>query len=103
MFGDRFWRGGLAHVLGKNVPAVTLSRWLKLLVEAEFIDRQRESRYPSDEEYSFRQPLLRHAVYALLFDDERVSLHQLVLQYLLNVGERDPATLQHHRTAASGP
>lgn len=90
MFGERFARSGIAHLLGHKVSAAALSRSLKQLIEAELIEAQRDSSQPSDEEFVFRHPLLPRAVQAMLYDDERETLQPLVEEYRRKAARRAP-------------
>ncbi|HNN97518.1 MAG TPA: AAA family ATPase, partial [Pseudomonadota bacterium] len=81
LFGERFVRSGVAHLLGHKVSAAALSRSLKQLVEAELLEPQRDSNQPGDEEFVFRHPLLPRAVQAMLLEDERESLLPLVEEF----------------------
>jgi serine/threonine protein kinase/tetratricopeptide (TPR) repeat protein len=95
-FGETFWRGGLAALLGIEHRADEIDRWLGILVEAETVVRQRGSRFPRETEYSFRHALLRDAAYSLLDDADRQLGHRLAGEYLERVGEGDPLVLAEH-------
>ncbi len=52
VFGETFWRGGVAALLAKTGDGV--SDILQGLLSAELIEKRRESRYPDEIEYCFR-------------------------------------------------
>lgn len=83
LYGDRFLRGGVGHLLGPRVSAAALSRWLKLLVEAELIEPLDATRgLVDEEEFTFRHPLLPRAVQALILEEDRQALQPLAAAYL---------------------
>ncbi|MFO0578397.1 MAG: AAA family ATPase [Polyangia bacterium] len=100
IFGHTFWRGGLLWLLGLRQAApeqvTAVESWIKALLDAEIIERHRESRFPSDPEFGFRHVLMREAAYALLTDDDRKLGHGLVALYLEQAGERDQALVAGH-------
>ena len=88
VYGQTFWRGGL--------QADDVDSWLQILINAEFIERHRSSRFPDDVEYSFRHALLREAAYSFLSTDEQRQWHRQAAHYLQRAGEQDPAVLAEH-------
>ncbi|HEX2570458.1 MAG TPA: AAA family ATPase [Polyangia bacterium] len=97
VFGDRFWRGGLVALLGADGQGDgEVERCLQLLVSAETIARQRESRLPGEEEYAFRHVLVREAAYGLLVEEDRRAGHHAAARYLERAGEREPMVLAEH-------
>lgn len=88
-FGDRFLRSGVAHLLGPRVSNNALSRWLKSLVEAELIESLHETRrFPDEEEFAFRHPLLPRAILAMLHEDDREILQPLADAFLRKLAQR---------------
>ncbi|MFO0572468.1 MAG: protein kinase [Polyangia bacterium] len=96
IFGETFWEGGLRRLLGREGTGNQLETWLQILVESEIIERRRESRFPSEAEYSFRHGLVRDAAYSMLTDDDRRVGHYLAGCFLEEVGERYPMVLAEH-------
>jgi hypothetical protein len=93
VFGEVFWHGGVAHLLGAGTD---LEAWLQMLARREVITRMPDSRFPYDAEYRFRHGLLREAAYAMLTDDDRRAGHRLAAHWLEGVGEKDAVTLADH-------
>jgi eukaryotic-like serine/threonine-protein kinase len=91
VLGDVFWRG----IVGQMVGADLTSIW-PILVKSEICVRHRESRFPGDEEYSFRQGLLREGAYGLLTEKDRELGHRLAGELLDRAGETDPLILASH-------
>ena len=96
VFGETFWRSGVQELLGSGGEAQELDRWLEMLVRAEIITREGESRFPEEAQFSFRHVLLRDAAYSLLGDEDRRVGHLLAGQYLERLGEGDPVLLAEH-------
>jgi serine/threonine protein kinase/tetratricopeptide (TPR) repeat protein len=94
VFGQAFWSGGVAALIG-NAPDA-LQRSLDRLMHLEVIERQRESRFPSEMEYRFRHALVRDAAYGLLPGPETGRLHLSAAAYLSRMGEADPLVLAEH-------
>ncbi len=88
IYGQTFWRGGLCS------PDV--DHWLQILIDGEFIEHHRKSRFPDDREYGFRHTLLREAAYSFLSAEEQRQWHQNAAQYLERAGEPDPVVLAEH-------
>lgn len=96
VFGEMFWRGGLAALLGPNVAASELEGWLRALTEREVVSAAPRSRFASEPQYVFCHSLLRDAAYAMLTDEDRVRGHRLAGTWLEQAGESDSLTLAHH-------
>ncbi len=89
VYGERFLRAGVAHLLGPRVSTAALSRWLKALVEAELIEPLHETRRIADEEeFAFRHPLLPRAILAMLLDEDRESLQPLADAFMHKLAAR---------------
>ena len=84
VFGQYFWTGGLALLLGCERSAPELQSWLQELIDAELIQRHPSSRIANEPEYGFRHVLMRDAAYALITDEARVSAHCVAANYLHN-------------------
>lgn len=98
IFGNTFWKGGVVYLLGldKTTDVQAVDRWLEELRLAELVELHDESRFPGDQEYGFRNGLVREAAYGLLTDDDRKLGHALAGLYLEQSGERDAAVLAGH-------
>lgn len=94
VLGEVFWRGAVAHLLGGD--AASLADHLAALVTGELCVRRREGRFPGEEEYAFRQALLREGAYAQLTEEDRALGHRLAAEWLEAAGEADPLVLAAH-------
>jgi serine/threonine protein kinase/tetratricopeptide (TPR) repeat protein len=99
VFGQTFWRGGVAVLLG----ATSITDWLHFLDEQELVARQPTSRYQAEEEYVFRHALLRDGAYAMLTPDDRTLGHHLAGDWLERVGEGDATMMAEHFERAAAP
>lgn len=91
VLGGVFWRDIVAQMVGTDLTNV----W-PILVKSEICVRHRESRFPGDEEYAFRQALLREGAYGLLTEKDRELGHRLAGELLERAGESDPLILAGH-------
>jgi hypothetical protein len=80
VFGETFWRGGVAALLGGDDAG--LARALAELGARELTAPHRGSRVPGDEEHAFRHALVRDAAYAMLTDADRKGAHALAGEWL---------------------
>ncbi len=96
VFGQTFWSGGVAALLGGSAPTTNAAEWLTTLQEREVIVRSGESRFPGQDEYVFRHALFRDAAYAMLTDGDRALGHRLAGRWLERLGERDAMMLAEH-------
>lgn len=103
VFGETFWKGGIAALLGDY--AGDLDATLDGLVEREIIVRQGDSRFSrqGESEFVFRHSLLREAAYGMLTDDDRSLGHRLAAQWLQDAGERDAVALAQHYDLGGEP
>jgi hypothetical protein len=95
VFGEAFWRGGVAALLGaahRDEPGP----WLDALSRGEMISSASDSRYPGEQAHVFRHGLLREAAYAMLTDADRITGHRLAGEWLERVGESDALTMANH-------
>ncbi|AUX29200.1 MULTISPECIES: serine/threonine-protein kinase [Sorangium] len=96
IFGEAFWRGGVAALLGGAQGAQDLDRWLLELAARALIERRPACRLPGEEEYAFRHARLREAAYATLTRGDRLLGHRLAGAWLEEAGERDAIALAEH-------
>ena len=89
VFGQVFWRGGVAALLGGDARPTGSREWLAELVERELIARARRRAFPGEDEYAFRHALVREAAYAMLTEADRALGHRLAGEWLERAGERD--------------
>lgn len=92
VFGERFWSGGVAHLLGGASDVATRIAGLEKL---EVVSSAQESRFAGERELLFRHALVRDAAYAMLTDGDRALGHALAGEWL---SERvdDAAMLADH-------
>lgn len=91
VLGDVFWRSIVTQMVGVDLTNV----W-PLLVKSEICVRHKESRFAGEEEYAFRQALLREGAYGLLTEKDRELGHRLAGDLLVRAGEQDPLILAGH-------
>lgn len=96
VFGEIFFRGGLATLLGMNPDAPALDAVLDDLVQREFIQRRSERRFAGDVEFMFRHALVREGAYAMLTDTDCKLGHRLAGAWLEEHSEFDAMVLAHH-------
>jgi tetratricopeptide (TPR) repeat protein len=100
IYGNTFWRGGVAALLSSDVG---VDVWLDRLVRMETIHRRPTSRFANEAEYSFRHSLVRDAAHATLIESDRRLGHAAAAEWLLQSGEPDAATLAEHYQAGGLP
>ena len=101
VFGQVFWRGGVAALLGGRRARPTCSRSSTSSSTREVLARRGESRFPGETEYVFRHRLVREAAYAMLTDARRALGHGLAARGSSAAGERDAPVLAEHFTSAA--
>lgn len=94
IFGERFWPGAIARLVGPTV-ASKAGTHLDALEKLEVVSAEPSSRFASEREYVFRHALVRDAAYAMLTDDDRVIGHALAAEWLEPRGA-DAAVLARH-------
>jgi tetratricopeptide (TPR) repeat protein len=77
VFGRRFWREGVAALVGRDVDP-----WIERLEEREVLARRADGASPEQAELTFRHDLLRDAAYAMLTADDRRLGHRLAAKWL---------------------
>lgn len=102
VFGETFWRGGVAALLGAG-EASSVSTWLDELCERELLMRRGDARFRGEEELVFRHALVREAAYGMLKDKDRALGHRLAADWLQKVGEREAIVLAEHLERAEEP
>lgn len=90
VFGEVFWRGGVAALAGDAGGA------LEQLDEAELISPRPGSALTGEDELAFRNVLVREAAYAMIPDAELRAAHRLAGAWLERAGEVDPVLLATH-------
>ncbi|MBN1654890.1 MAG: protein kinase [Deltaproteobacteria bacterium] len=96
VFGEVFWEGGVGALLGDSMPLATVSRWLDVLVEQEFLMPHRLQKFTSERAFEFRHDLFREAAHAMLTESDRILGHRLSAQWLEKAGEKDALVLADH-------
>lgn len=103
VFGETFWAGAVAALVGGLLGLAGPDGILGKLVERELLVRRPESRFPGEEELSFRHALLREGAYAMLTEADRVLGHELAADWLEQHGEDDPMVLAEHSDRGGDP
>jgi len=96
IFGEVFWTGAVAGLLGTSENDGMLRELLAELTERELLVYRETSRFRGQAEYAFRHALLREGAYAMLTVDDRSLGHRLAGEWLELHGERDPVVLAEH-------
>ena len=91
VFGERFWRGAVTHLLQDAERTLSVGDWLVDLTKRELVQPQENGRYP--EEYVFRHAIVREAAYGMLTEEDRVLGHRLAGMWLEGAGETDAMAL----------
>ncbi|WP_158257530.1 serine/threonine-protein kinase [Haliangium sp. UPWRP_2] len=103
VFGQTFWRGGVAALLGVPTDDPQLDRRLRALVEAEVIEPHETSRLAGDREFAFRHALFCDAAYQLLTPSDLASGHCMAARYLEQAGEPEAVVLADHFRRGAEP
>ncbi len=82
IFGQTFWQGGVARLLGCSPFAPELEQALLELIDAEIIRSHDDSQIADEKEFGFRHALMRDAAYGLLTEIDRIVGHCVAAQYL---------------------
>jgi tetratricopeptide (TPR) repeat protein len=96
IFGQTFWRSGVATVLGLSPMDREVETWLSTLVDAEMIQSHPQSPLGNKSEYGFRHALVRDAAYGLLTSSDLTTGHRLAAEFLEAAGELDAAIIAEH-------
>jgi tetratricopeptide (TPR) repeat protein len=96
VFGQSFWDGGVAQVLGLSAGATEVAALLAALAEAELIQKSPASQLHGQDEHAFRHALVRDAAYGLLTASDIVTGHRAAGEFLDAAGEGDAAVVAEH-------
>jgi tetratricopeptide (TPR) repeat protein len=96
VFGETFWAGGVASLLGGATHTTGVVDRLAALVKRELILKKSESRFPDDDEHTFRHALLREGAYSMLTEQDLALGHRLAGEWLEQRGEDDALVLAEH-------
>ncbi|WP_437337884.1 protein kinase domain-containing protein [Sorangium sp. So ce394] len=107
IFGEVFWPGAVASLLGDGQEAgdagVELSWLIDRLVQQEALVRRPESRFAGEPELAFRHALLAEGAYEMLTGDERVRGHRLAGAWLEEHGESASVVPAEHFVRGGEP
>ena len=95
VFGETFWAGGAAMLLGAARGSSVQER-IAELVEQELLVRRKDSRFPGEQELAFRHALLWEGASAMLTDEDRELGHRLAGTWLEARGEQEALLLAAH-------
>ena len=96
VFGEVFYREGLAALLGTIADSREFDEMLDDLVAREIIHWRRQSRFTGDVEFMFRHGLIREVAYAMLTEPDRKQGHRLAGVWLEAHDEPDSMVLARH-------
>ena len=103
VFGQTFWKGGVAALLGVAEESLDLEVCLAALMDAEMIEPHASSRMKDETEYGFRHSLTRDAAYSLLTPQDLATGHHLAGEFLASRAESDPGQTAEHFALAGVP
>ncbi|MFO0550401.1 MAG: protein kinase [Polyangiaceae bacterium] len=96
VFGEAFWDGALASLVGAASDPTEIRNRLRDLEERELIVSRPISRFPGNVEYGFRHGVVREVAYGMLTDDDRELAHRLAARWLEKAGEHDAVAIAEH-------
>lgn len=96
IFGDVFWSAAVASLVGGDSKLPAVKQSLAELVDREFVMRRPSKRFLDQEDFAFRNALVREAAYSLLTDGDRMLGHRLAAAWLESAGETEPMVLAQH-------
>ena len=99
VFGQFFWPGGVAAVLG-DTDEEAASGWIAALTQREIVSPRAHSRFDAEPELTFRHALVRDTVYSMLTPEDRAVAHRAAASWLEARGEGEAAVLAAHLEAA---
>src|SRR6185437_4273440 len=94
VFGQSFWTGGVEALLDRPAAMDLIE-----LQHSEIVTRQHESRIAEQDEWMFRQALVRDAAYASILEEDRAALHLAAGGWLESVGDVDVGLIARHADA----
>jgi tetratricopeptide (TPR) repeat protein len=94
VFGQSFWSGGVNALVERDCEFE-----LNELFATEVVARQPDSRIAGQDEWIFRQALVRDAAYASLLDEDRHVLHLAAGAWLESAGDVDVGLIARHADA----
>src|SRR4029079_5748914 len=103
VYGQAFWQGSVAALLGGAERTLQLHDWLTELADREIIIKRTESRFPGEREFVFRHALVRDGAYAMLTDADKALGHRLAGEWLSRAGESDAVALAEHFERGAEP
>ncbi|HVY46547.1 MAG TPA: AAA family ATPase, partial [Minicystis sp.] len=102
VFGQVFWSGGVAALLGDDA-SIKPDDWLDELARREVLVPRASERFPRERAFAFRNAPLRDAAYASFTDEDRALGHRLAAAWLEDAGEADALVLAEHREQGGEP
>jgi tetratricopeptide (TPR) repeat protein len=103
VFGEVFWLGGVAALLGGGARAEAAGAELAALEKAEWVSLRPEATFQGEKEYAFRHALVRDAAYEMLTEEDRALGHRLAGAWLERVGEPNAVVLAEHFDRGGAP
>jgi eukaryotic-like serine/threonine-protein kinase len=103
VFGQVFWRGAAAALLGAAARPSAIDDGLSTLENGEWIVARPMARFHDEKEYAFRHAIVRDAAYGMLTEEDRVLGHRLAGAWLASVGELDAMVLAEHGDRGGEP
>ncbi|HEY8040821.1 MAG TPA: protein kinase [Polyangiaceae bacterium] len=102
VFGDTFWKAGVAALLDATVGERHVGAQIEELTRRELVAPRERGRFP--DEHVFRHAIVREAAYGMLTETDRVLGHELAGAWLEQAGESDAMALaeQFERGGAAG-
>jgi tetratricopeptide (TPR) repeat protein len=99
VFGERFWQGGVAALLGDEA----IAEWLASLVAGDWIRLVPGSRLAGEKEYAFRHSLIREVAYQMLTEEDQRLGHRLAGAWLAQAGETHAGAIADHFVRGRSP
>jgi tetratricopeptide (TPR) repeat protein len=97
IFGETFWVSAASAICeGGGLLTSDIASSLRILTDAEIIEKHKTSRFIDEIEYGFRHALVRDAAYGLLTDADRAVGHCIAGAQLERMGETDAVVLAEH-------
>jgi eukaryotic-like serine/threonine-protein kinase len=99
VFGERFWQGGVAALLGDEATG----EWLASLAAGDWIRLVPGSRLAGEKEYTFRHSLIRDVAYEMLTEEDQRLGHHLAGAWLAQAGESHAGAIADHFVRGDSP